>query len=415
MKNFLVDLKSRGIINNITNEEKVIKAFEQGKGIYVGFDPSAESLHLGNYTMIMFLKRLSRNNIKTYALVGGATGMIGDPSGKSNERNLLDEKKVEINKQFIKKQLEKFSESESLDNYDHFKDMNFLTFLRTAGKLINVNYMLEKESINTRLETGISFTEFAYTLIQGYDFLYLYENKDIYLQAGGSDQWGNITTGIEMIRKNSDLETQAAGLTLNLLLKSDGNKFGKSEKGAIFLDEKLTSPYEMYQFLINQNDTDVIKLLNFLTLIPTSEIKEIQKKSLANPKERIAQKILAQDIVINVHGKEKYNQSLKISDVLFSGNIIDLTSDEINMIFNTIPSIELTNNNFNLKEVLTLLEFSTSNKTARELIKNSSIEINGYKIDDENMIINNEHVIVSNYTIFKKGKKNYKLIKWISE
>ncbi len=415
MKNFLEDLKSRGIINNITNEKKVIKAFEQGKGIYVGFDPSAESLHLGNYTMIMFLKRLSRNNIKTYALVGGATGMIGDPSGKSNERNLLDEKKVEINKQFIKKQLEKFSESESLDNYDHFKDMNFLTFLRTAGKLINVNYMLEKESINTRLETGISFTEFAYTLIQGYDFLYLYENKDIYLQAGGSDQWGNITTGIEMIRKNSDLETQAAGLTLNLLLKSDGNKFGKSEKGAIFLDEKLTSPYEMYQFLINQNDTDVIKLLNFLTLIPTSEIKEIQKKSLANPKERIAQKILAQDIVINVHGKEKYNQSLKISDVLFSGNIIDLTSDEINMIFNTIPSIELTNNNFNLKEVLTLLEFSTSNKTARELIKNSSIEINGYKIDDENMIINNEHVIVSNYTIFKKGKKNYKLIKWISE
>jgi tyrosyl-tRNA synthetase len=188
MKNFLQDLKSREIINNITNEEKVIKAFEEGKGIYVGFDPSAESLHLGNYTMIMFLKRLSRNNIKTYALVGGATGMIGDPSGKSNERNLLDEKKVEINKQFIKEQLEKFSESKSLDNYDHFKDMNFLTFLRTAGKLINVNYMLEKESINTRLETGISFTEFSYTLIQGYDFLHLYETKDIYLQAGGSDQ-----------------------------------------------------------------------------------------------------------------------------------------------------------------------------------------------------------------------------------
>ena len=415
MKNFLQDLKSREIINNITNEEKVIKAFEEGKGIYVGFDPSAESLHLGNYTMIMFLKRLSRNNIKTYALVGGATGMIGDPSGKSNERNLLDEKKVEINKQFIKEQLEKFSESKSLDNYDHFKDMNFLTFLRTAGKLINVNYMLEKESINTRLETGISFTEFSYTLIQGYDFLHLYENKDIYLQAGGSDQWGNITTGIEMIRKNSNSETYAAGLTLNLLLKSDGKKFGKSEKGAIFLNEKLTSPYEMYQFLINQNDTDVIKLLNFLTLIPTDEIKEIKEKSLANPKERIAQKILAEDIVVNVHGKEKYNQSLKISDVLFSGNIIDLTADEIKMIFNTIPSIELINKDFNLKEVLTLLEFSTSNKTARELINNSSIEVNGHKINDENMIINNQHTILTNYTIFKKGKKNYKLIKWIIE
>ena len=415
MKNFLQDLKSREIINNITNEEKVIKAFEEGKGIYVGFDPSAESLHLGNYTMIMFLKRLSRNNIKTYALVGGATGMIGDPSGKSNERNLLDEKKVEINKQFIKEQLEKFSESKSLDNYDHFKDMNFLTFLRTAGKLINVNYMLEKESINTRLETGISFTEFSYTLIQGYDFLHLYENKDIYLQAGGSDQWGNITTGIEMIRKNSNSETYAAGITLNLLLKSDGKKFGKSEKGAIFLNEKLTSPYEMYQFLINQNDTDVIKLLNFLTLIPTDEIKEIKEKSLANPKERIAQKILAEDIVVNVHGKEKYNQSLKISDVLFSGNIIDLTADEIKMIFNTIPSIELINKDFNLKEVLTLLEFSTSNKTARELINNSSIEVNGHKINDENMIINNQHTILTNYTIFKKGKKNYKLIKWIIE
>ncbi len=415
MKNFLQDLKSREIINNITNEEKVIKAFEEGKGIYVGFDPSAESLHLGNYTMIMFLKRLSRNNIKTYALVGGATGMIGDPSGKSNERNLLDEKKVEINKQFIKEQLEKFSESKSLDNYDHFKDMNFLTFLRTAGKLINVNYMLEKESINTRLETGISFTEFSYTLIQGYDFLHLYETKDIYLQAGGSDQWGNITTGIEMIRKNSNSETYAAGITLNLLLKSDGKKFGKSEKGAIFLNEKLTSPYEMYQFLINQNDTDVIKLLNFLTLIPTDEIKEIKEKSLANPKERIAQKILAEDIVVNVHGKEKYNQSLKISDVLFSGNIIDLTADEIKMIFNTIPSIELINKDFNLKEVLTLLEFSTSNKTARELINNSSIEVNGHKINDENMIINNQHTILTNYTIFKKGKKNYKLIKWIIE
>jgi tyrosyl-tRNA synthetase len=214
-----------------------------------------------------------------------------------------------------------------------------------------------------------------------------------------------------MIRKNSNSETYAAGITLNLLLKSDGKKFGKSEKGAIFLNEKLTSPYEMYQFLINQNDTDVIKLLNFLTLIPTDEIKEIKEKSLANPKERIAQKILAEDIVVNVHGKEKYNQSLKISDVLFSGNIIDLTADEIKMIFNTIPSIELINKDFNLKEVLTLLEFSTSNKTARELINNSSIEVNGHKINDENMIINNQHTILTNYTIFKKGKKNYKLIK----
>lgn len=415
MKNFLDDLKSRGIINNITNEDKVIKAFENQKGIYVGFDPSAESLHLGNYTMIMFLKRLSRNNIKTYALVGGATGMIGDPSGKSDERNLLDANKVENNKKFIKEQLEKFSESEILDNYDHFKDINFLTFLRTAGKLINVNYMLEKESISTRLETGISFTEFAYTLIQGYDFLHLYENKNIYLQAGGSDQWGNITTGIEMIRKNQNTETFAAGLTLNLLLKSDGKKFGKSEKEAIFLEEKLTSPYEMYQFLINQNDSDVIKLLNFLTLIPTNDIKEIAEKSLANPREKIAQNILAEDIVINVHGKEKYEQSLKISKTLFSGNILDLTTDEIKMIFNTIPSMQLVNNDYNLKDILTLAEFSTSNKTARELINNNSIEINGKKINDENTIINNQSIIVKDYTIIKKGKKNYKLIKWINE
>ncbi len=414
MKFFLEDLKSRGIINNITNEAKVIKAFEDKKGIYVGFDPSAESLHLGNYTMIMFLKRLARNNIKTYALVGGATGMIGDPSGKSSERNLLDENTIQNNKKLIKKQLSKISDSEILDNYDHFKDMNFLTFLRTAGKLININYMLEKESINTRLQTGISFTEFTYTLIQGYDFLYLYENKNIYVQAGGSDQWGNITTGIEMIRKNFNSETHAAGLTLNLLLKADGKKFGKSEKGAIFLEEKLTSPYEMYQFLINQNDIDVIKLLNFLTLIPTNEIKKINEKTLANPKEKIAQKILAEDIVVNVHGKEKYNQSLKISQTLFSENILDLTINEIKMIFNTIPSIELIQKDYNLKEILILLEFSTSNRTSRELINNNSIEINGYKVKDENLIINNQTVIVKNYTIIKKGKKNYSLIKWIN-
>jgi len=414
MKFFLEDLKSRGIINNITNEAKVIKAFEDKKGIYVGFDPSAESLHLGNYTMIMFLKRLARNNIKTYALVGGATGMIGDPSGKSSERNLLDENTIQNNKKLIKKQLSKISDSEILDNYDHFKDMNFLTFLRTAGKLININYMLEKESINTRLQTGISFTEFTYTLIQGYDFLYLYENKNIYVQAGGSDQWGNITTGIEMIRKNFNSKTHAAGLTLNLLLKADGKKFGKSEKGAIFLEEKLTSPYEMYQFLINQNDIDVIKLLNFLTLIPTNEIKKINEKTLANPKEKIAQKILAEDIVVNIHGKEKYNQSLKISQTLFSGNILDLTINEIKMIFNTIPSIELIQKDYNLKEILILLEFSTSNRTSRELINNNSIEINGYKVKDENLIINNQTVIVKNYTIIKKGKKNYSLIKWIN-
>ncbi len=411
---FLNELKWRGILNNVTNEEKLIKAIKNNKAAYIGFDPTAKSLHLGNYVMIMLLRRFQQFGIKSYALIGGATGQIGDPSGKSSERNLLDLEKVNENKKHIIKQLKEYGKVEEvLDNYDNFKEMNVLDFLREVGKLINVNYMLEKDIIKTRLEVGISYTEFTYMLIQGYDFLKYYQTKNVAIQAGGSDQWGNITTGCEMIRKVVGDDNLACGITINLLLKSDGTKFGKSEKGAIFLDKNLTSPYEMYQFLINQEDKDVINLLKFLTLLTEQEINNLEEDLKQNPRERKAQKVLAELILTDIHGKSAFEQSLKISKSLFSDDFNSLSNDDWKQVYNTIPNFELEANSYSLVELLVKSSIAPSNREARQLISAGSIMVNGIKINDETKTFSNNDVISGNFTIIKKGKRNYFIIQWI--
>ena len=409
----LDDLKWRGILNSITNEEKLYLAIEQNKCAYIGFDPSASSLHLGNYVMLIMARRLQSYGIKTYAVVGGATGMIGDPSGKSNERNLLDAETVNKNKLAIKKQLEKYASKNILDNLDNFKDMSFLTFLRDVGKMVSINYLLEKEIIKTRLETtGLSYTEFSYNLIQSYDFLQFYKNYGIAIQVGGSDQWGNITAGIEMIRKSLGDDNLACGLTLNLLTNSDGKKFGKSEKGAIFLDPKLTSPYAMYQFLINQSDADVIKLLKFLTLLSYDEINEIEKIQMAEPFKRHAQHELAKWVMVDVHGEQVYNRVKEISSILFNGDIKSLSIDELKMAMDNVPSTTINHSEINIVDFLIENKIADSKRAARELITNNSIMINGIKINDLEFVVKKSDAYNQEFTITKKGKKNYFLTNW---
>lgn len=415
MKNNLIEeLKWRGILNNVTNEDKLDYVIKNHKGAYVGFDPSAKSLHLGNYAAIVLLRRFKKFGLKTFALVGGATGMIGDPSGKSSERQLLDMKQVELNKQGIKEQLLKYAHvDEIIDNYDFYKDFNFLDFLREVGKYINVNYMIEKEIVKTRLDVGISFTEFSYTLIQANDFLKLYQTKDVFLQAGGSDQWGNITTGCELIRKIVGDQNYACGLTINLLLKSDGKKFGKSEKGAIFLDPSLTSSYEMYQFLINQEDADVIRLLKFLTELDKDEIEKAETILKDDPKQKYAQKLLAKTIVTDIHGDEGYESSLKISNILFSNaDPKTLSKKELETIYNVALKIDLDFNKYNLVDLLKVSNIATSNREAREFISQNAISINGNKYNDENLIIDDSFLLHNEYTIIKKGKRYNYIIKW---
>ncbi|GAA5414940.1 tyrosine--tRNA ligase [Ureaplasma ceti] len=406
--NILDDLKWRGILNAITNEEKFAEVLNQHKCAYVGFDPSASSLHLGNYVMLMMVRRLNQAGIKTYAMVGGATGMIGDPSGKSAERNLLNAETVEFNKQAIIRQLKKYATEDVLDNYEHFKNMSFLTFLRDVGKMVSINYLLEKEVIKTRLESsGLSYTEFSYNLIQSYDFLTYYQNYNVALQVGGSDQWGNITAGIEMIRKTVGDENIACGMTMNLLTNSEGKKFGKSEKGAIFLDPSLTSPYEMYQFLINQPDSEVIKLLKFLTLLSHDEITAIEAAHLAEPAKRIAQTKLAEFVVTDIHGADVYNRVQEISKILFSGDIKSLSLAELKSAMQNVPSEVIEAEEINIVDLLVALNVVTSKTKARELVSNNSIMINGDKVNDLEFMVKKADAFNQEFTVVKKGKKNY--------
>lgn len=412
--NLLDDLQWRGLVNAITNEDKLIEFIKNKKAAYVGFDPSAASLHLGNYVMIMMARRLNSYGIKTYALVGGATGMIGDPSGKSSERNLLDEQTVINNKLAIIEQLKKYATSDIVDNYEHFKNMSFLTFLRDVGKYVNINYLLEKEIIKTRLEsTGLSYTEFSYNLIQSYDFYRLYQDLDVHLQIGGSDQWGNITGGIELIRKMiGDENNKAVGLTVNLLTNSEGKKFGKSEKGAIFLDKNLTSPYEMYQYLINQSDEDVAKLLKVFTLLTKEEIESILEEHNSDPSKRKAQQELANWVVSDIHGKEELANVISISQKLFSGNIKDINVNDLKLALSNVPSANINANELNIVDFLVEAKVVSSKTQARELVSSNSISINGDKVNDSNFIVSKANAFNNEFTVIRKGKKNYFIAKW---
>ncbi len=407
-KELINDLKSRNILNNIANEEKLY-LLDKNISVYAGFDPTAKSLHLGNYIQIATLLRFKQFGIKPIAIIGGITGMIGDPSFRNSERQYLDEKVLLENKAAIIKQLKSF-DLEVIDNLDFYKGWTIVDFLRNIGTLINVNYLLNKENIATRLEQGLSFTEFSYTLLQGWDFKTLYEKYNVKIQLGGSDQWGNITTGLEMIRKLYGEKNDAVAIVANLLLDENGKKFGKSTGGgSLWLDKELTSPYSIYQFLLNQSDEKVNELLNWLTFLDINEIKQIILKHNENKAQRYAQKILAYEVVKDIHSKEIACQCKNISDILFSKDkkISSLTLDDISLLKGFLPLYKYNGEIF--IDFLKNNNIVSSNREAREFISKKTFIIDDFIVDDENLKIEFNN-FSKKYAILKKGKKEFFII-----
>lgn len=406
--NILNELKLRNILKDITNIEK-FKKLKMDEGVYIGFDPTASSLHLGNYVQITILKRFAQAGFKPIAILGGATGMIGDPSGKSEERNLLLDNELISNKNKIKIQLETFG-FQVYDNLNTYKNMNIIDFLRSVGKLLNVNYMISKDVVSSRLETGISFTEFSYQLIQGWDFKKLYEKNNVRIQVGGSDQWGNITAGIEIIRKTIGEENLAVGITTKLLTTSNGKKFGKSEGNALWLDPKMTTPYQLYQFLISSTDKDVDKLLKWLTFIPTEKIDKVMKEHNENPSARIAQKKLAFELVKDIHNINEAKKAEIITGVLYGAiNIGNLSKEQALSLEGSIPTFS--NVKGNILEVLVNTKLAQSKREAREFIASGGVLINGIKVIDDTYEVKNKN-FNGKANIIRRGKKKTILIKY---
>lgn len=399
------ELKWRGLIKDVAGEdlEKILN--EKPITFYWGTDPTADSLHLGHYSSLVTAKRLAKAGHHPILLVGGATGLIGDPRPTA-EREIISKEQLNKNLEGIKKQVSDIfdGKAEVVNNYDWFKGYEFTDFLRDVGKYININYMLDKDIIRRRLETGITFAEFAYTLIQGYDFLWLYQNKNCVLQAEGSDQWGNITTGIDLIRKK--LGKEAYGFTMPLVLDKYGRKFGKSEGNALWLDRNKTSSYELYQYLINVDDEMVISYLKIFTFLSVEEINELEKSNKENPHLREAHKALAREIITDLHGSEAYKEAVKISQSLFSGDIKDLTSEEIEMAFKGLDKIVI-ENDMNIVDFLVNTGVCSSKRESREFVNNNSISINGEKINDLEFVINKSIAIDNKYVVVRRGKKKY--------
>ncbi len=421
--NFIEELRWRGMIHDITpgTEEQLEKEMLVA---YVGFDPSSDSLHIGNLVSIMMLKHFQLAGNKPIVLIGGATGMIGDPSGKSEERNLLDEKVLRHNQECQKNQLLKFldfdcgeNSAELVNNYDWMKEFSFLDFLRDVGKHLTVNYMMAKDSVKSRLETGISFTEFSYQLVQGYDFLFLNQNYNCKLQMGGSDQWGNITTGTELIRRKTGKEVYA--LTCPLVTKVDGGKFGKTETGNVWLDPKKTSPYKFYQFWLNCSDEDAVKFIKLFTLLTKNEITELKKQYNEAPHLRVLQKALAKDITIRVHSEEDYNTALEASAILFgkgtTETLKNLSEDVLLSVFEGVPQCEVSLNE--VKGGINIVDFlavktniSGSKSEARRMLKDNGVSINKEKVKDT-FIITEKDLLNNKYILVQRGKKNYYLVR----
>ena len=399
------ELKWRGLIKDVSSPDLEDKLNNESITFYWGTDPTAESLHIGHYSSLITAKRLMKAGHHPILLVGGATGLIGDPRPTS-EREIISKETVDKNFVGIKNQVSRILEgkAEIVNNYDWMKNYNYLEFLRDIGKYINVNYMLAKDIINRRLETGITYAEFSYTLIQGYDFLHLFRDKGCLLQAAGSDQWGNITTGIELIKKIENKE--AYGFTMPLILDAAGNKFGKSEGNALWLDINKTSSYELYQYLINTDDVKVEEYLKVFTFLTKEEIDNIMKEHNETPHLRIGQKRLAQEFITDLHGEEEYNKALKISECLFSGKINELSSEEIENAFKGVKSFDIKIDD-TLLTILVDNKIASSRREAREFLSSNSIVVNGEKINDENTIINKDMLLHGKYLVIRKGKKKY--------
>jgi tyrosyl-tRNA synthetase len=420
MKDLIAELRWRGMIHDMMpgTEEQLQKEMTHA---YIGFDPTASSLHIGNLATIMLLKHLQLAGHKPYALVGGATGMVGDPSGKSEERNLLDEATLRQNQEGIKNQLSRFLDFEDkpnaavmVNNYDWFREFGFLEFLRDVGKHITVNYMTSKDSVKKRLETGLSFTEFSYQLLQGYDFYHLYKTHGIKLQMGGSDQWGNITTGTELIRRMSGGE--AFALTAPLVTKSDGTKFGKSEAGNVWLDPEMTSPYQFYQFWLNVRDEEVSRLLRVYTLLDEETITALEN----NPNPNEAKRVLAREMTSSVHSEAEYEKAVKASNILFGRSTVedlkDIDEKTLLQVFEGVPQLQISRDTYaGVQDVAELLSDTTENMVfsskgeARRMIKGGGVSINKLKVEEAGEQPAYE-LLQGKYLLVQKGKKNYYLI-----
>lgn len=419
MSELLNDLQFRGLVNQITDEEGLTKVLEEEKiKLYGGFDPTADSLHIGHLLPVLVLKRFQLHGHHPIALVGGATGLIGDPSGKKAERTLNTADIVQDWSDRIKGQLSRFLDFEAeenpaiiANNYDWIGSLDVISFLRDVGKNFGINYMLAKDSVKTRIESGISFTEFSYMILQSFDFLKLYQNNDCKLQIGGSDQWGNITSGLELIRKSEE-NAKAYGLTIPLVTKADGTKFGKTEGGAIWLDREKTSPYEFYQFWINTDDRDVVKYLKYFTFLSQAEIEQFEQEVINAPEKRMAQKALAEEVTKLVHGEDALEQAIKISAALFSGDIKQLTGNEILEGFKDVPSTKIEEAEINLVDLLIEAKIAPSKRQAREDITNGAIYINGDRVQELDKVISNEDKIDGQFTVVRRGKKKYFLIRY---
>ena len=397
------DLKWRGLIKDISSPELEKKLNEEKLTFYIGTDPTADSMHIGHFSSFLIATRLAKYGHKPILLIGGATGLIGDPK-PSTERQMITKEAVLKNVEGLTKQAKDIFGFEVVNNYDWIKEINTIDFLRDYGKYINVNYMLDKDIISRRLETGITFCEFAYTILQGLDFVYLNESKGVTLQVAGSDQWGNITTGIELARKKNDVEL--FGMTMPLVLDSNGVKFGKTEGNALWLDKNKTSSYELYQYLINSDDACVIDYLKKLTFLSKEEIENIELEHSNAPHLRLAQKTLAKEVITFLHGKEEFDKALKMSEVLFSGNVSDLSAEEIEICFKGVPSFEI-NEEITLIDMLVNNNIVSSRREAREFLNSNAITINGNIVNLENMIINKNIAIDNKIIVIRRGKKKY--------
>ncbi len=400
------ELEWRGLIKDVSDPSLREKLNKGGMTFYIGTDPTGDSLHIGHFSSFLICKRLKEAGHNPIVLVGGGTGLIGDPKPDA-ERPMITKETVDHNFNCLKKQLSDLFGCEVVNNYDWYKDINFIDFLRDYGKFFNVNYMLNKDIVARRLDSGITYTEFSYMIMQALDFYWLCENKNVTLEVAGQDQWGNITAGIDLTRKKTGKEVY--GLTMPLLTKSDGTKFGKTNGKAVWLDKEKTSPYEMYQFFINTEDSKVIDYLKFLTFLSKEEILELEKKNNEAPHLREAHKALAHEVITFLHGEDAYKEAVKISDALFSGDIKSLSAKEIEMGFGDLPSIQA--NGQTLLQALVEAGLASSNREARQFLQSGAVSVNGEKQTDMNFLMTKENAIEGKFIVIRRGKKLYSLVR----